>query len=88
MGLPQPPKGLFYVRLPGSLRDQETLVLLREAVQSSGAGLAFVDSITVGTPGSDVTPFGVWSGECTGPYVITFKQKTHYIDLTGTARIL
>jgi hypothetical protein len=43
--------------------------------------------LTTGTPGSDVTPFGVWSGECAGPYVITFKQKSNYVDLTGTARI-
>jgi hypothetical protein len=30
--------------------------------------------------------FGVWSGECTG-HVITFKHKSHYVDLSGTAKI-
>jgi hypothetical protein len=50
-------------------------------------GKAAHQLLTTGTPGSDVTPFGVWSGECAGPYVITFKQKNNYVDLTGTARI-
>ena len=54
MGLDGPPKGLFYVRLPGSLRDPGTLSLLREAIRSIAAGFVVVDSLTVGTPGSDV----------------------------------
>jgi hypothetical protein len=38
--------------------------------------------LTSGAPGSSSTPFSVWSGECTGPFAITFKQKNNYVDLT------
>jgi hypothetical protein len=43
--------------------------------------------LTSGNPGSPTTPFGVWSGECDGPFVITFRQKTNNIDLSGLSRI-
>jgi hypothetical protein len=43
--------------------------------------------LTSGTPGSDTTPFSAWSGECDGPFAITFKQKNSYVDLTGLAKI-
>ena len=43
--------------------------------------------LTSGTPGSDTTPFSAWSGECDGPFAITFRQKNNYVDLTGLARI-
>lgn len=43
--------------------------------------------LTSGTPGSETTPFSVWSGECSGPFAITFRQKNNYVDLTGLARI-
>ena len=43
--------------------------------------------LTSGTPGSDTTPFSVWSGECEGPFAITFRQKSNYVDLTGLAKI-
>lgn len=50
-------------------------------------GPAAKQLLTTGTPGSDVTPFGVWSGECAGPFAITFRQKNNYVDLTGQAKI-
>jgi hypothetical protein len=43
--------------------------------------------LTSGTPGSDTTPFSVWSGECDGPFAITFKQKNNYADLSGLGKI-
>jgi hypothetical protein len=43
--------------------------------------------LTTGTPGSDVTPYGVWSGTATAPFAITFRQKNSYVDLTGLANI-
>ncbi len=32
-------------------------------------------------------PFGVWSGECEGPFAITFRHKSSYVDLTGASKI-
>jgi len=43
--------------------------------------------LTSGTPGSDTTPFSVWSGECDGPFAITFKQKNNYADLSGLGKV-
>jgi len=43
--------------------------------------------LTSGTPGSDTTPFSAWSGECDGPFAITFKQKNSYVDLSGLGKI-
>ena len=43
--------------------------------------------LTSGNPGSDATPFSVWSGECEQPFATLFRHKTNYVDLTGTARI-
>src|SRR5574342_890883 len=43
--------------------------------------------LTTGNPGSDTTPFGVWSGECDGPFAITFRHKTNNVDLSGLSRI-
>jgi hypothetical protein len=43
--------------------------------------------LTTGTPGSAVTPYGVWSGTATAPFAITFRQKNSYVDLTGLAHI-
>jgi hypothetical protein len=50
-------------------------------------GPAAKQLLTSGTPGSDTTPFSVWSGECAGPFAITFRQKNNYVDLTGQAKI-
>ena len=43
--------------------------------------------LTSGTPGSETTPFTVWSGECDGPFAITFKHKNSMIDMSGTGKI-
>lgn len=50
-------------------------------------GPAAKQLLTSGNPGSDTTPFSVWSGECDGPFAITFRQKNSYVDLTGLGRI-
>jgi len=43
--------------------------------------------LTSGTPGSETTPFTVWSGECDGPFAITFKHKNSMIDMSGIGKI-
>jgi hypothetical protein len=45
--------------------------------------------LTTGAPGSDVTPYGIWTGTAeSGPFAITFKLKNNdYVDLTGLAYI-
>lgn len=43
--------------------------------------------LTTGNPGSETTPFGVWSGECDGPFVITFRHKANNMDLSGLSKI-
>lgn len=43
--------------------------------------------LTTGNPGSETQPFGVWSGECDGPFVITFRHKVNNMDLSGLSRI-
>jgi len=43
--------------------------------------------LTTGAPGSEVTPYGVWSGTATAPFAVTFRQKNNYVDLTGIANI-
>jgi hypothetical protein len=50
-------------------------------------GKAAKQILTTGAPGSDVTPYGVWTGTAEGPFAITFKQKDNYVDLTGLANI-
>jgi len=42
--------------------------------------------LTSGNPGSETTPFSAWSGECDGPFAITFKHKNNMIDMSGSAR--
>ncbi len=56
-------------------------------VQLKQYGPAAKQLLTSGTPGSDTTPFTVWSGACEGPFAITFRQKNSYVDLTGLAKI-
>lgn len=56
-------------------------------VELKGYGPAAKQLLTSGTPGSDTTPFSVWSGECEGPFAITFRQKNNYVDLTGLGKI-
>ena len=44
--------------------------------------------LTTGVPGSDVTPYGVWTGTAeAGPFAVTFRLKDKYVDLTGLANI-
>ena len=43
--------------------------------------------LTTGTPGSENAPFGIWSGECDGPFVITFRNKQNNMDLSGLSKI-
>jgi hypothetical protein len=43
--------------------------------------------LTSGNPGSETTPFSVWSGECEQPFATLFRHATNSVDLTGTARI-
>jgi hypothetical protein len=43
--------------------------------------------LTSGDPGSETTPFSVWSGECQQPFATLFRHKSSYLDLTGTAKI-
>jgi hypothetical protein len=51
-------------------------------------GAAAKKLLTTGTPGSDVAPFGVWSGECDGPFAVTFHLKNNSsVDMTGLANI-
>jgi hypothetical protein len=50
-------------------------------------GAAAKHMLTSGTPGSDTTPFSAWSGECDGPFAITFRQKNNAVDLSGLGKI-
>ncbi len=50
-------------------------------------GAAAKQILTTGAPGSDVTPYGVWTGTAEGPFAITFKLKNSYVDMTGLANI-
>ena len=50
-------------------------------------GAAAKQILTTGTPGSDVTPYGVWTGTAEGPFAITFRMKNSNLDLTGLANI-
>lgn len=51
-------------------------------------GAAAKQILTTGAPGSEVTPYGVWSGTAeSGPFAITFRDKNNYVDLTGLASI-
>jgi hypothetical protein len=43
--------------------------------------------LTSGNPGSETTPFSVWSGECEDPFATLFRHKSNHVDLTGSARI-
>jgi hypothetical protein len=36
---------------------------------------------------NSTNPFGTWSGECEGPFAITFRHKNNYVDLTGVSKI-
>src|SRR5258706_616296 len=50
-------------------------------------GAAAKQILTTGAPGSDVTPYGVWTGTAEGPFAIMFRLKNNNLDLTGLANI-
>jgi len=50
-----------------------------------GAGAKQI--LTTGAPGSDVQPYGVWTGTAETPFAMTFRNKNNYVDLTGLAFI-
>ena len=50
-------------------------------------GAAAKQILTTGQPGSDLTPYGVWSGTAEGPFAITFAYKDSYLDFTGLANV-
>src|SRR5260370_20532941 len=56
-------------------------------IQLKEYGPAAKEWLPSGTPGSETTPFTVWSGACTGPFAITFRLKNSYVDLAGLGRI-
>src|ERR1700739_4780314 len=57
-------------------------------VEMTFYGKAAKQILTTGVPGSDVTPYGVWTGTAeAGPFAVTFKLKDKYLDLTGLANI-
>lgn len=43
--------------------------------------------LTSGNPGSETTPFSVWSGECEQPFATLFRHKSSYVDLTNGAKV-
>ena len=51
-----------------------------------GAGAKQI--LTTGAPGSETTPYGVWTGTAESPFAITFRLKNgDLMDLTGLASI-
>src|SRR5436190_18226834 len=50
-------------------------------------GAAAKQILTTGAPGSDVTPYVVWTGTAERPFAVTFKLKNNNLDLTGLANI-
>lgn len=65
---------------------QENVADPNVEIKYYGAGAKQI--LTTGVPGSDVQPYGVWTGTAeSGPFAITFRQKNNYVDLTGLAFI-
>jgi hypothetical protein len=64
---------------------QENIADKDVEIRYYGAGAKQV--LTTGMPGSDVAPYGVWSGTAETPFAMTFRQKSSYVDLTGLAKI-
>lgn len=50
-------------------------------------GEAAKQLLTSGSPDNPGRPFSAWSGECEGPFAITFSQKDNMVDLTGLAKM-
>jgi hypothetical protein len=43
--------------------------------------------LLTGSPGDEANPTHVWTGMCTSPCAVTFRDKHQFADLTGAARI-
>ena len=56
-------------------------------VQMHKYGAAAAHLITSGAPDSKIQPFSVWSGECDGPFAITFGREGSYVDLSGRSQM-
>jgi len=50
-------------------------------------GAAAKHLLTSGSPDNPGRPFSVWSGECDGPFAITFRRRDAFADLTGLAKM-
>src|SRR5260370_6719919 len=51
-------------------------------VQMKFYGAAAKQILTTGVPGSDVTPYGVWTGTAeAGPFAVTFRLKDKDVEL-------
>ncbi len=48
-------------------------------------GKAAKQILTTSIPGLSGAPYGVWAGTAEGPFAVTFKSKTGYVDMTGLA---
>lgn len=50
-------------------------------------GSAAEHLLTSGSPDNPGRPFSVWSGECDGPFAITFSRRDSLADLGGLAKM-
>ena len=64
---------------------QENVADPNVEIKFYGAGAKQI--LTTGLPGSDVTPYGVWTGTAESPFAVTFRLKNSNVDLTGLANI-
>ena len=78
-----------WVRTPGQTAQAPMVQgnVVDSNVEVRCYGAAAKQLLTTGVPGSVVTPAGVWSGKCDGPFAITFKLKSSYVDLTDLANV-
>ena len=81
-----------WVRPPSQIDTKVRYTPIQENVSDPNVeikyyGAAAKQILTTGAPGSDITPYGVWTGTAEGPFAITFRLKNSYVDLTGLANI-
>jgi hypothetical protein len=81
-----------WVRPPSQIDTKVRYTPVQENVSDPNVeikyyGPAAKQILTTGAPGSDITPYGVWTGTAEGPFAITFRLKSSYVDLTGLANI-
>jgi hypothetical protein len=57
------------------------------SVEMHQYGAAAKQLITSGAPDSKIQPFSVWSGECEGPFAITFSREGSMVDLSGRSQM-